>query len=92
MIKPRHSLDEIARLGDELYERDVLPRMTAEDAGRIVAIDVDSGAYAVHPDQLAAAHQVLASKPEAQLWFRRVGSTYVHHFGGRSAPRFVRRV
>lgn len=89
MHKLPYPMDEIARLGDALYERDVLPRLTDADTGHIVAIDVESGAYAIDPDQLAAAHRVLAEKPGAQIWFRRVGFAYVHHFGGRSIPRFA---
>jgi hypothetical protein len=80
MVKLRHSLDEIARLGDALYEREVLPTVTDGDAGRYVAIDVDTGAFAVDADQLAAADPVLARNPSAQIWFRRVGRAYVHRF------------
>jgi hypothetical protein len=79
----RYSLDELARMGDEIYERDVLPRMTAEDTGRIVAIDVDTGTYAVHGDKLTAIHQVLDAKPAAQVWVKRVGFAYVERFGRR---------
>jgi hypothetical protein len=75
MVKLRHSLDEIARLGDALYEHDVLPTVTDGDARRYVAIDVDTDA-----DQLAAADRVLARNPSAQIWFRRVGRSYVHRF------------
>lgn len=35
-------------MGDEIYERDLLPRVTAQDTGRIVAIDVEPGVYAIH--------------------------------------------
>lgn len=87
MPELRYLPDEIARLGDAIYDRDVLPRMTPADTGLIVAIDVESGAYVIDPDQLTAAHRVLAEKPEAQLWFRRVGFRCVHHFGGRSLSR-----
>lgn len=88
MIKPRYAPDELARMGDAIYERDILPRMTAEDTGRIVAIDVETGAYALGSDLLATAHQVFESVPGAQLWFKRVGFAYVHSFGGRdSRPR-----
>jgi hypothetical protein len=80
----RYPLDEIARMGDVIYERDILPRMKPDDTGRIVAIDVESGAYAVDRHLLRAAHQVLDSSPGAQLWFRRVGFTYVHRLGYRT--------
>lgn len=87
MLELPFDLDELARLGDELYERDILPRVTAADMGRIVAIDVESGSYAIDADQLVAADRVLERNPEAVLWFRRVGADYVHHFGGTSLLR-----
>lgn len=80
MAKPRFSLDEIARLGDAIYECDVLPNVAPADNGRYVAIDVISGAFALDVDQLAAADAVRARNPAAQIWFRRVGRTYVHRF------------
>lgn len=35
--------DEVARLGDEIYEREIHARVDAEHHGEIVAIDVGSG-------------------------------------------------
>jgi hypothetical protein len=87
MSRLRHSLDELARLGDELYDREVLPRITEVQRGMYVAIDVDTGAFAVNVNQLAAADQVRMQNPEAQLWFRRVGLHYVHRIGGRGLPQ-----
>ena len=85
-ITLRYTVDEIARLGDDLYERNVLPRMTADDRGRFVAIDVQSGVFEIDADQLTAAHRVLAHSPGAQIWFRRIGSDHVHRLGGRFRP------
>ena len=79
----RYSLDEIARRGDALYERDILPRMMPADSGRIVAIDVETGAYAIHEDKLAAIHHVLDTRPGAQIWVKRVRFSYVERFGWR---------
>lgn len=90
MVKLRYSLDEIARLGDEVYERDVLPTVTAKDAGRYVAIDVESGAFEIGADELSAAHGLLARKPDAQVWLQRVGVRYLHRFSPRIRPRHGR--
>ena len=79
-----YTLDELARLGDELYDREVLPQTTDADRGRYVAIDVETGAFAIDPNQLAAADRVRAHNPDAQIWFRRVGLTYVHRFLSRT--------
>lgn len=78
----RYPPAEIARLGEALFERDVLPRLNGQDRNDIVAIDIESGAYVIDRDQHAATDRLLAQNPEAQIWFRRVGSRYVHRLGG----------
>jgi hypothetical protein len=87
MSRLRHSLDELALLGDELYDREVLPCTTEAQRGMYVAIDVDTGTFAMDANQLAAADQVRVHNPKAQLWFRRVGQHYVHRIGGHRRPQ-----
>jgi hypothetical protein len=82
MLKPRLSLDEIARLGDAIHERDVLPTITEADKHSFVAIDVISGAFAIDADELTALHRVLDQHPEGQLWLARVGRRYAHRMPG----------
>jgi len=41
--RPRYSKEELARRGDEIYEREVLPRLTSEDEGKYALIDIESG-------------------------------------------------
>jgi hypothetical protein len=53
------------------------PRTTERHAGRFVAIDVDSGAFEVASDELAAAHGLRARYPAAQIWLRRVDVPYL---------------
>ena len=54
----RRPAEEIARLGDRIYERDV--RHEVEDAhdGDFVAIDVESGNWAVAGSELDAAERL----------------------------------
>ncbi len=44
---------------------------------------IESGAYEIDADELAASDRLLARKPDAQMWLRRVGSRYAHRFGPR---------
>ena len=74
---PRYSKEEFARRGDELYEQAICPHLTAEDEGKFVVIDIDTGAYEMDMDELAASDRLLARYPTAQVWLRRVGSRYV---------------
>ena len=82
--EPAYSKDEFARRGDRAYERSVAPHLTAKDDGKFVAIDVDSGAYAIDADERRASELLRARVPEAQVWLRRVGSRYVRRFGGHA--------
>jgi hypothetical protein len=81
----RHRNDEFASRGDEIYEGKVRPLLTEKDKGRIVAIDVDSGEYAIGDDELDAFDRLQARVPEAQAWFVRVGSRSVHRLGRRDS-------
>lgn len=84
-LRPRYSPEVHARLGAAAYER-VRTQVEAGIHGRIVAVDVDSGAFAVADDSLTAAQQVLADHPAAQVWCVRIGRPAVHRRHGlRSA-------
>lgn len=83
VTQARYSPEEFARRGDDFYERDIRPRLVAEDQGKVVAIDIETGAFEVDEDELAAAHRLLDRHADAQIWFRRVGSRYLHRIGPR---------
>ena len=82
--QPLYSKEEFAQRGDEIYERTVRPRLKPEDDGKFVVIDIETGAYEIDADELAASDRLLASHPNAQMWLRRVGSRYVRRFGPRA--------
>ena len=73
-VSPRYSKEEFARRGDEIYEREVLPRLTSEDEGKYALIDIEAGDYEIDRDELAASDRLFARRPDAQVWFRQVGS------------------
>ena len=77
----RYTNEELARLGDEIYERDIAPKMGPEDQWKVVVIEVESGDYEIDKDEVAAGERLRVRHPEALFWFRRVGSRYLHTFG-----------
>lgn len=81
--KRRHSKEEFARRGDAIYEKDVRPRLKPADEGKYAAIDIESGEFAIHADELKACHKLRKRVPDAQIWMVRVGYRVVHRFGGR---------
>lgn len=81
--EPRYSAEETARRGDAIYERDIRAQVEPAHLGKVVAIDIDSGAYVVADNALSASERLLAQHPDAEIWCLRVGSRVLHHIGGR---------
>ena len=79
----RRPREETARLGNEIYKRDIRRLVESDHHGKIVSIDVDSGDYAIGGSVVAAAGELRARRPDAHVWSVRVGYSALHHFGGR---------
>jgi hypothetical protein len=79
--QPRYSKEDFARRGNELYEKQVRPQVEAGNKGKVVAIDIDTGAFEVAEDTLAASQRLLGRVPDAQIWCVRIGYPAVHRFG-----------
>ena len=58
--QPRYGKEEHARHGNEIYERQVRPQVEAGNRGKIVAIDIETGAFEVAEDVIAASDRLLA--------------------------------
>jgi hypothetical protein len=82
--QPRYSKEEFARRGNEIYESQVRSQVEEGNQGRIVAIDIETGAFEVADDSLTAAKQLLIRFPDAQIFGIRIGHRAVHRFGFRS--------
>ena len=86
--RQRRPKEETARLGDEIYRRDVKARVETGHDGEYVAIDVDIGHWAVAESELAASDNLLAQCPNAiDVWLLRVGYRAVASIGGGSLRR-----
>lgn len=85
----RYSKTEFVARGDKLYEEVLAPRMTSTDQGKFAAIDIETGEYEVDSDEMQACDRLYARIPTAQIWMVRIGSRYVHRFGGAGKRRVV---
>ncbi len=82
--QPRYSKQEFARRGHKIYDSQVRPQVEEGNYGKIVAIDIETGAFEVADDSLTAAKQLLIRFPDAQILGIRIGHRAVHRFGFRS--------
>jgi hypothetical protein len=80
--RPRYGKEEFARRGGEIYDRDVRPRVEAKNAGKFVAVDIETGAWEMDADALAACERLVARVADSQTWLVRVGYPYAHRIGG----------
>jgi len=87
--QPRYSKEEFARRGNEIYESQVRSQVEDDNHGKIVAIDIETGAFEVADDSLTAAKQLLKRYPDAQIFGIRIGHRAVHRFGFRSPTASV---
>lgn len=79
-----YSVEEIAERGDKIYNQTIRSQVEAGNRGKIVAIDVNTGAYALADTAVAASRLLRAKQPKADVWFVRVGHRALHHIGARS--------
>ena len=80
---PTRSTDETVRLGSEIYERDIRHKVEKDNVGKICAIDVDSGCWALGEDVFDALERLREERPEAiDTYCERVGYWGLVSFGG----------
>jgi len=87
--QPRYSKEEFAQRGDQIYETQVRPNVEAGNHGRVVAIDIETGAFEVADEILAATDRLFERLPDAQPWIVRIGHRAVDRFGARSLRKHV---
>lgn len=88
MSTTRRSAEETARLGDEIYEREIRSLVEGAHDGEFIAIDVTSGDWAMGDDELSAADRLRSQQPDAiDVWLLRVGYRVVASIGGGAPQR-----
>jgi hypothetical protein len=60
--QPRYSKEEFAQRGNALYESEIRQQVEEGNHGKIVAIDIETGAFEVADELLAASKQLLGSR------------------------------
>jgi hypothetical protein len=82
--KPLYSKEEFARRGDEIYESQVRDQVEEGNHGKLVAINIETGAFEVADTSMMAVDRLYEREPNAQPWVIRIGHRAVFRFGSRS--------
>lgn len=61
-------------------------RAQAEEGnyGKIMAVDIETGAFEVDQSEIATCDRLEANHPEALIWMVRISYRHHHRFGGRT--------
>ena len=81
MPTAKRTLDELARLGAVIFDRQIRPVLGPGDDGKFVAIDVITGDYEVDEDDYAAVTRLRSRQPAADVWLMHAGYTTTYRIG-----------
>ncbi len=86
--RQRRPRKEAVRLGKEIYQRDILPQVETDHFGGYVAIDVETGDWAVADITRIAVERLRERRPDAvDVLCERVGYRALRSFGAGSLRR-----
>ena len=86
--RQRRPREEAVRLGKEIYQRDIFPLVETHHFGEYVAIDVETGDWAVAHTTRFAVESLRKQRPEAvDILCQRVGYKALRSFGAGSLRR-----
>jgi hypothetical protein len=81
VVKRRYSKGEFARRGTSLFKR-IRPSLPVRDESKFIAIDIETGEYVVHANEMTAAARLRKRIPDAQIWLANVATGFLDRFGG----------
>ncbi len=82
--KTLYTMDEVAERGTEMYETRIRRLVEADNIDRYLAIDVETGDYAIDDQRYDACMALRKRNPTAQIWGLRIGHVAAASFGGGS--------
>jgi hypothetical protein len=82
MLRTPYTAEEIARIAEEVYRRDIRPKVMPQHKGKFLVFDIESGDYEINPDDWQAEAAMRARRPSGILSMRRIGYTTPYKLGG----------
>ncbi|MGH9854689.1 MAG: hypothetical protein ACREBD_33065 [Blastocatellia bacterium] len=75
--------EEVEARGEAIYEERIQEHVEAENKGKFLVIDIETGDYEIDADDLKATMRALAKRPAAVLYGLRIGYPSAYRLGGR---------
>ena len=82
MPSTQQTNEEISQIGEEIYRRQIRDRVMPQDKGKFVIIDVQSGDYEVHEDDLKAEEALRHRRSQGVFYGKRIGYQAAYTLAG----------
>ena len=76
----RYPKEEFAERGKAIYENAIRPRVEADNQGKFVAIDIETGEWEMDASETLAGDRLRQRLPDAQTWMMRIGYPYIRRW------------
>jgi hypothetical protein len=83
MPQIQYTTEQIGRRGQEIYERDIRPKVMPQHKGKFLVLDIETGQYEIDADDSQAEERLKARVPGAVMCGVRIGYTSAYTLGGR---------
>ena len=77
----KNDKNEFARRGIALFKK-LRADLPAGNEDKFIAIDIETGEYEIHANEMTAAARLRKRIPEAQTWLVNIGTGLLDRFGG----------
>ena len=89
MVRPTLTSQEIAVIGERLYQDKLRTLVDPKHRGQYLVLDIDSGDYEVDEEDAAASARMLRRHPDGVLYGIRIGQPAAYDLGGPFAVQEV---
>ena len=79
----RYSSEEIGRIGEDIYRRDIRSHVLPQHKGEFLVLDIVTGDYEIGADDLQTEKRLRARQPNGVLYGLRIGYTSAYTLAGR---------
>src|SRR5437764_12269576 len=73
MPSAHYSNEEVARIGEEIYRRDLRKQVMPQHKGKFLTLDIKSGDHEIDEDDLTGEKQLRARRPDGTFFGFRIG-------------------
>lgn len=82
MTQTTYSNEELGRIAEEIYRRDIRDKVMPQHKGKFLILDIDTGDYEVDENDMRAVHILRARRPDGNLYGLRIGYTTAYTLSG----------